>query len=442
MAGLLPALSEAADAAAERCAAVSGGTEAEAFLSAVDEAVAAHMTAASALLAALRAQAGLASGSRSDFSAAAASADPAAAAAQVAGAVQLLAFAHSLGGGLNELDRSLRSRLNILVGPLSPMLPGRTPAPPAGDDGDGVAAGPQAAALRVGLLAGELAAARLSASPERCRRLSALLAAAAEPRFRALPRGLPRGGAAAAAARSLASDVVLARVAALLKNVSRLPAWAAASSAAAAAFELPVFSAYPADYMTAVGELLLALPQHLEHAAWSAPSLSPSAATDGDSSADGGVPESAGDAAGSAAAGEWLAEVRACSGRSHSLSFSYALGMRMPRGAVARHLWDRVAGSPATKSFCFTHFLQVCSGAAELVSRELLGVQLLRERGASQMAADLEYLINVLAALSVPAPPNLAVLAAASAAAAAGEEVADDRVGAAVAEMLRRAKET
>jgi conserved oligomeric Golgi complex subunit 7 len=49
----------------------------------------------------------------------------------------------------------------------------------------------------------------------------------------------------------------------------------------------------------------------------------------------------------------------------------------------------------------------VAEGATSLFMEQLRGIHYLTDRGAQQLSADIEYLSNVLAALSMPIPPFL-----------------------------------
>lgn len=50
---------------------------------------------------------------------------------------------------------------------------------------------------------------------------------------------------------------------------------------------------------------------------------------------------------------------------------------------------------------------QVAEGATALFMEQLRGIHYITDRGAQQLAADIEYLNNVLSALSMPIPPFL-----------------------------------
>lgn len=51
---------------------------------------------------------------------------------------------------------------------------------------------------------------------------------------------------------------------------------------------------------------------------------------------------------------------------------------------------------------------KVAEGATALYMEQLRGVQYITDRGALQLSADIDYLSNVLSALSMPIPPILA----------------------------------
>lgn len=50
---------------------------------------------------------------------------------------------------------------------------------------------------------------------------------------------------------------------------------------------------------------------------------------------------------------------------------------------------------------------QVAEGATALYMEQLRGIQHISDRGAQQLSVDIEYLSNVLSALSMPIPPVL-----------------------------------
>lgn len=52
-------------------------------------------------------------------------------------------------------------------------------------------------------------------------------------------------------------------------------------------------------------------------------------------------------------------------------------------------------------------YVQVAEGAIAVYIEQIRGIQALSERGALQLSADIEYLCNVLTALSMSIPPVL-----------------------------------
>lgn len=51
--------------------------------------------------------------------------------------------------------------------------------------------------------------------------------------------------------------------------------------------------------------------------------------------------------------------------------------------------------------------MKVAEGATALYMEQLRGIQYITDRGAQQLSVDIEYLSNVLSALSMPIPPVL-----------------------------------
>nr|CAB3468706.1 unnamed protein product [Digitaria exilis] len=122
-----------------------------------------------------------------------------------------------------------------------------------------------------------------------------------------------------------------------LSEVARLPIWSSVEEQGG--LPLPSFSAYPQAYVTSVGEYLLTLPQQLEP----------------------------------------LAE-----------------------GASGNE-----AGNDEAQFFATEWIFKVAEGATALFMEQLRGIHYITDRGAQQLAADIEYLNNVLSALSMPIPPFL-----------------------------------
>ena len=210
------------------------------------------------------------------------------------------------------------------------------------------------------------ALAAVHSDPDRARRLRALLdRAARDPGFRALPSGTARVSAFSDASRAFVLDALLSKVRGEFEGVSRRREWN--KKAADSEFQLPTFSAYPQEYMTNAGEYLLSLPQHLEaiaEAKEEAKEEARNAEADveaGDDDAKTSTPDEP-----DIEAGEWMADV--------------------------------------------------AEAACGLLLGEVRRVRALSEPGAAQLAADIEYFINVVAALSLEPPRALVAYGACCAA--------------------------
>eukprot|EP00793_Prasinoderma_coloniale_P000101 PRCOL_00005609-RA len=213
-----------------------------------------------------------------------------------------------------------------------------------------------------------------------------------------LPMVAARAAAFEKAADALVYDVLASRVHRHLDGYAKLSVWEAThmsgeAGAAGNSFDLPTFSAYPQACATAVGEYLLTLPQQFEPLLGIGPS-SPGAPNVGGDAVDSG-----GAADDTRLASEWVV---------------------------------RVAG-----------------GAASLATSAALAIEALDDSGAAQLAADMEYLANVVSALGVDVPAAMrTLLKGASAPAAqvkamlADGDGADARAAAAVLKMRAVAIET
>lgn len=190
----------------------------------------------------------------------------------------------------------------------------------------------------------DMAALRLTDAPEKARRLSNLLEQARDPRFHALPHTSQRVGAFSSAVNELVYEVLILKVRQRLKDVSRMAVWTSAEEANA--FSLPSFSAYPQPYVTSIGEYLLTLPQQLE------PLVLGAGTTGSNTNAE--------------------------------------------------------ANTDEAQFFATEWMFKVAEGATALYIEQLRGIQSLSDHGAQQLSADIEYLCNVLSALSMPIPPVLA----------------------------------
>ena len=200
-----------------------------------------------------------------------------------------------------------------------------------------------------------------------------------------LPCMSARAAAFDKAADVLVYDVLSSRVRRHLEDYAHLPVWdAPAEPSGGAGFEMPTFSAYPQACVTAVGEYLLMLPQQFEPLLGAGPS-----------SPVGAPASSGGDVDDTRLASEWVA---------------------------------RVAG-----------------GAAATATEAALAIEVANDAGAAQLAADLEYLSNVVAALGVAVPPAMRTLLQGATASASEVRSAcdggDARAAEAVLKMRRRALE-
>eukprot|EP00897_Mesotaenium_endlicherianum_P008784 jgi/Mesen1/7934/ME000422S07085 len=318
--------------------------------------------------------------------------------ALVQGALQLLLVAESLGNRASVFEASLRAALARLAARLMPAVVGGLADPsilqslggaalegPAAEGGAGTTGGAESTgelgdalgARRSELMSAEAAGQggspratyspragagggggggdrlgsldgavlRLVDLPDKASRLHNLLEQARDPRFHALPRGAQRVQALQDAVHDLVYDMLVAKVRARLHGVARMPAWAAAEEENA--FSLPSFSASPLPYITGVGEYLLTLPQQLEEGV-------------------GGLTGSGGGKEG----GEEQEED--------------------PQAYIATEWMFKVA-----------------EGAASLYVEQLRQIAALSERGTRQLAADTDYLCNILSALYIAPPPPL-----------------------------------
>jgi hypothetical protein len=139
-------------------------------------------------------------------------------------------------------------------------------------------------------------------------------------------------------------DALLGRVTLEIKGISKSEIWAAKQMESA--YKLPTFSAYPQERVTNAGEYLLSLPQHL------------------DSMHDDEVTKLA--------------------------AISIAADTNEPTQQLnTSESW----------------IAKVAEASAEMFLKEVQSMKVLTDRGAAQLAADLEYFSNIVAALSL-APPN------------------------------------
>ncbi|WIA41403.1 hypothetical protein OEZ86_004988 [Tetradesmus obliquus] len=206
----------------------------------------------------------------------------------------------------------------------------------------------------VGIINGRYTRLAAAASPAADISVMLQLAAAASSRFMSLPSATVAGGALCEAISAAVYDALLAPVVAALAPLPGLPDWAGAGSGTGvmpgAGAVVPSFSAYPLPTVTAVGEYLMALPQQLEVL------MGDETAAAGGSSQEAAALQAEA-AEGDELAAEWL---------------------------------DKVV-----------------RGAGLLYAESLLQIKTLSASGGAQLAADAEYIANVMAALAVAPPPAL-----------------------------------
>ncbi|XP_050225830.1 conserved oligomeric Golgi complex subunit 7 [Mercurialis annua] len=250
----------------------------------------------------------------------------------VQGALQILTVADCLTSRSSVFEASLRATLARLSTSLSLPVFGSSSDHIQAHVGSNAGSGEPPLGGRAAL---DMAAIRLVDVPEKARKLFNLLDQSKDPRFHALPLASQRVAAFADTVSELVYDVLISKVRQRLSDVSRLPIWSSAEEHSA--FQLPTFSAYPQSYVTSVGEYLLTLPQQLEPLA------------EGISSSD--------------------------------------------------------ANNDEAQFFATEWMFKVAEGATALYMEQLRGIQHITDRGAQQLAVDIEYLSNVLSALSMPIPP-------------------------------------
>ncbi|KAL9261733.1 Conserved oligomeric Golgi complex subunit 7-like protein [Drosera capensis] len=189
----------------------------------------------------------------------------------------------------------------------------------------------------VGRSALDVATLRLVDAPEKAQKLFNLLEQSTDPRFHALPIACQRVAAFAETVNQLVYDVLISKVRQRLSDVSSMPIWSSVEEPSA--HPLPSFSAYPQPYVTGVGEYLLTLPQQLE--------------------------------------------------------------------PLAEGISGDDTNAEEAQYFATEWMFKVAEGATAIYTDQLRGIQHITDRGAQQLAVDIEYLSNVLSALSMPIPPAL-----------------------------------
>ena len=183
------------------------------------------------------------------------------------------------------------------------------------------------------------------------------------------------------ALHNLIYDVMFVRIGARLGNLHEWPVWSSTGQGKdlrVSSIPLPSFSLQPSDYMIQVGEHLLTLVQQLE----------PFVKGDDDDEQDG---------ANNASGGE---------GTRLSMASSSPFGPSTPASTSALP-----SAHPAPPSYLESDALYwlnlLCKGTFKSLLGSFAQINVLSERGAKQLATDLEYLVNVLSALGLQMPNSV-----------------------------------
>ncbi|XVE56382.1 hypothetical protein DITRI_Ditri04bG0004700 [Diplodiscus trichospermus] len=90
----------------------------------------------------------------------------------------------------------------------------------------------------------------------------------------------------------------------------------------------------------------------------------------------------------------------------------YLLTLPQQLEPLAEGISNSDANNDEAQFFATEWMFKVAEGATALYMEQLRGIQYITDRGAQQLSADIEYLSNVLSALSMPIPPVLATFQA------------------------------
>ncbi|EER90199.1 hypothetical protein BDA96_10G288800 [Sorghum bicolor] len=327
------------EAAVERCISLTGGSEADELVLALDDVMLQYISNLQETLKSLRIVCGLDSDAlKKDAGLEKKEVQRLVDVSEeeewsiVQGALQILTVADCLTSRTSVFEASLRATLarigtNFSVSGFGSSLD-KSPAAAIDENADLPLAG--RAAL-------DIAAIRLSDLPDKSKKLLTVLEQSKDPRFHALPLTSQRVAAFSDTVNELVYDVLISKVRQRLSEVARLPIWSSVEEQGG--LPLPSFSAYPQAYVTSVGEYLLTLPQQLE--------------------------------------------------------------------PLAEGISGNEAGNDEAQFFATEWIFKVAEGATALFMEQLRGIHYITDRGSQQLAADIEYLNNVLSALSMPIPPFL-----------------------------------
>uniref|UniRef100_A0ACD5ZEV4 Uncharacterized protein n=1 Tax=Avena sativa TaxID=4498 RepID=A0ACD5ZEV4_AVESA len=331
------------EAAVERCISLTGGSEADELVLALDDIMLQFISNLQETLKSLRMICGLDNNAHSEASKKDAGLEKKEAPrlvdvseeeewSIVQGALQVLTVADCLTSRTSVFEASLRATLarigtNFSLSGFGSSMD-KSPTGTA-DENSGVPLGGRAAL--------DIATIRLTNLPDKSKKLFAVLEQSKDPRFHALPVTSQRVAAFSDKVNELVYDVLISKVRQRLSEIARLPIWSSVEEQGG--LPLPSFSAYPQAYVTSVGEYLLTLPQQLE--------------------------------------------------------------------PLAEGISGNEAGNDEAQFFATEWIFKVAEGATALFMEQLRGIPYITDRGAQQLAADIEYLNNVLSALSMPIPPFL-----------------------------------
>ncbi|RCV23040.1 hypothetical protein SETIT_4G267100v2 [Setaria italica] len=327
------------EAAVERCISLTGGSEADELVVALDDIMLQYISNLQEALKSLRIVCGLESDAlKKDAGLEKKEAQRLVDVSEeeewsiVQGALQILTVADCLTSRTSVFEASLRATLarigtNFSLSGFVSSLD-KSPAAIADENADLPLGG--RAAL-------DIAAIRLRDLPDKSKKLLTVLEQSKDPRFHALPLTSQRVAAFSDTVNDLVYDVLISKVRMRLSEVARLPIWSSVEEQGG--LPLPSFSAYPQAYVTSVGEYLLTLPQQLE--------------------------------------------------------------------PLAEGISGNETGNDEAQFFATEWIFKVAEGATALFMEQLRGIHYITDRGAQQLAADIEYLNNVLSALSMPIPPFL-----------------------------------
>ncbi|KAK0598637.1 hypothetical protein LWI29_036535 [Acer saccharum] len=333
------------EAAVERCISLTGGSEADELILALDDILLQYISNLQEILKSLRAICGVdhigekkEMGDKKEGTQTTRKVDSVSNEEEwsiVQGALQILTVADCLTSRSSVFEASLRATLARLSTSLSLSVFGSA----VDQNQSHVASGDRNMELSVGGRAAlEVAAVRLIDVPQKARRLFNLLDQSKDPRFHALPLASQRVAGFAETVNELVYDVLISKVRQRLSDLSRLPIWSSVEEQSA--YHLPTFSAYPQSYMNSIGEYLLTLPQQLE--------------------------------------------------------------------PLAEGISNSDANNDEAQFFATEWMFKVAEGATSLYMEQLRGIHYITDHGAQQLSVDIEYLSSVLSALSVPIPPALA----------------------------------